>query len=160
VLPDVCDPQATYGLPFSNYDTAGVINPETELEASLYESLAVDVAAASHTVPRAIVHVHFAAGAPSVYAYDSVWGNDPTIYPAVTDGGVGIVTLTWLAGGYADLNPTPARRVTRAPNFRFVQVQPQVAGMSQVAWTANTVTIAIFDHTHAAADNDFIVFVY
>jgi hypothetical protein len=161
MLPNVSDPQTDYGLPKANRDTLGPVDPSKECDFAEWERLAVDMAAACHVLPRAIVYVTN-AGAPAVADYDSVWGDAVGVTPTVTDNGVGDTTLTWTAGGYADLNPTPARRVTRAPAFRFAHATSASATgrIGSVVWTANTVRVYTTTHAGAADDCDFCVFVY
>lgn len=161
MLPNVCDPQSDYGLPKSDADTLGPVDPTTECAADEYESLCVDAAALTHTGARAIVYVTN-AGAPAITDYDSCWGDAVGVTPTVTDNGVGDTTITWTAAGYDDLNPTPARRVQRAPAFRFAHAQTASATprLTGVVWTANTVRVVTTTHAGAADDCDFIVFVY
>ena len=162
MLPDRSDPATDYGLPFSDADPNGVVNSETEQPALLYEAHAVDSAAATMTVPRAIAFVVTYA----LYDHTAVWGESASVAPTLTHVGTGIYRLTWSAAGYPDLNPTPSRRVTRVPNFRFAHAQlihttgnPSVC--TRVLWTSNTVEVW-FNETAAgtAKDCDFVVFAY
>ena len=161
MLPNVCDPQADYGLPKTNADSLGPVDPTTECDAAEYERLCVDVAAMSHCNPRAIVYVTN-AGAPAITDYDSVWGDAVAVTPSVTDNGAGDTTITWAVGGYDDLNPTPARRVTRAPAIRFAHACSASATgrIASVTWTANTVRVYTTTHAGVADDCNFCVFVY
>jgi hypothetical protein len=113
MLPNVSDP-VEYGLPFSDYDTQGVVDPTTEQTAATYEKHAVDCAAMTHVTPKAIILID---SDQTILKYDSVWGNDVSVRPTVTRNAMGDYTLTWAVDGYYDLNPTPDRRVKRAPNF-------------------------------------------
>lgn len=161
MLPNVCDP-VEYGLPKTNYDTNGVVNPETELDASEYEPVAVDVAAMSHVAPRAIVYVNLVVGGATILDYDSVWGDAPAVTPVAARSAQGVVTVTWAASGYNDLNPTPARQVQRAPNIRFAHASG--CGVSAAhctcTWIANVATVYVWDAAGAALDGDFVLVVY
>jgi hypothetical protein len=161
MLPDSTT-ASEYGLPFSDYDTDGPIDPTTEQTAAAYEKHAVDVVALTHVAPRAIVRVDVAGGALTVTGYRSVWGDDPAIYPAVTYTGVGIYALTWAVGGYPDLNPTVARRVTRAPNFLCATVTSRefASRFGAAICTPNAVGIHIYNDAGAAADANFVLVVY
>lgn len=162
ILPDICDPLQDFGLPKENYDTDGVIDPATDVEFSEWENMAVAIAAMSRTAARAIVHIKFTAGAPAVEAYDSSWGSAVGVRPTPTDNGVGDTTLTWAAAGYPDLNPTPARQVTRTPAFRFadVEILGSTPHLHSVEVTANTIRVYTTTHAGVAGDVDFYLFVY
>lgn len=161
MLPNVSDPTVDFGLPYSNYDTQGVINPETEVDASYFENQCVDVSALTHVCPRAIIYLTWVATVPIISVYDSVWGDDPTIWPIATNlAGSGNVKFTWDPAGYYDLNPTVARRVKRAPTIRMATAHPTVAGMCDVSWTSNTVSVHIYDHTHTEQYNNFCLMVW
>lgn len=165
MLPNVSAP-SEYGLPKTNYDSNGVVDPETELDAPEYERIAVDVAAMSHVSPRAIVVCTVAGGVVTIAAYRSVWGDEPAVWPVATYNGAGDYTLTWAAGGYADLNPTVTRRVTRAPNFiaADVVVNDSTGVLARTARVhtvaANSARVLVFDAAEAAIDVGFTIWVY
>jgi hypothetical protein len=165
MLPGISDP-TEYGLPFDDYDSDGVIDPTTEQTAAQYEKDAVDLAAMTHTAARAIVVCTVAGAAITVTSYRSVWGDAAGVYPTATYTGAGNYLLTWLVGGYPDLNPTVARRVTRAPAFvaagAIANAIGVVAGIMvpQTAVTANTVVVQIRNSADALADASFTVWVY
>jgi len=165
MLPNVSDP-AEYGLPKTNYDTEGPIDPETEIDASEYEPMAVDVAAHTHTAVRAIVVCSVAGGVVTVDSYRSVWGDEVAVRPVATYNAPGDFTLTWAPGGYPDLNPTVDRRVTRASGFiaAHADVYDSAGGLARTARartvTANAVRVLTFDEAAAAADFGFMLWVY
>ncbi len=165
MLPNVSDP-TEYGLPFKDYDSNGVVDHETEQTAAQYEKHAVDVAALSHTCPRAIAVCSVAGGVVTVDAYRSVWGDTAAVYPRTTYNGPGDYTLTWLPAGYPDLNPTVSRQVTRAPAFiaGHVNVYDTAGGLLRSARvmsvTANTARVLTFDESGAADDFGFMLFMY
>jgi hypothetical protein len=76
--------------------------------------------------------------------------------------GAGQYTATWTVGGYPDLNPTPGRQVTRAPNFvcGVVTAREYSARYGAVQCTANTAGIRIYNDAGAAADANFVLLVY
>jgi hypothetical protein len=162
MLPNVSDPATDYGLPKNNRDTQGPVDPTKELDYAEYERLATDMAANTHTAPRAWVYVTFAAGVPSVSTFDSVWGSAVAVKPSITDNGAGDTTLTWTAAKYDDLNPTPARRTTRAPAFRcaVATVAEATPRIISATWTANTVRVYTTTHAGVADDCNFVVVVY
>jgi len=112
-LPDATD-AGDYGLPLNDFDF--VADPTTELAAALYETMATDVSAMTHVSPRAWVKCN-AAGA--ILDHDAVWGDSVAVAPTVTFAGAGTghYTVQW-AASHADLNPTPARQVTRTTDIR------------------------------------------
>ncbi|MFA4900978.1 MAG: hypothetical protein WC563_15775 [Brevundimonas sp.] len=137
-----------------------MIDPETDLDFSEYEAMATDVAASTHVLPRAIVIVAVGGGAAAVTAYRSVWGDEPAVWPTVAYNNVGDTTLTWVAGGYPDLNTTPARRVTRAPAFIACQIQSVKAGFNDPTLTSNTLRVETFDELFAADSQQYTAFLY
>lgn len=163
MLPNVSDPANEYGLPKTNYDADGPIDPETDLDFAEYEALATDTAAMSHTAPRALVKVDVNAGACTVVGYRSVWGDTPAVYPVAAYVNVGQYTVTWLPGGYPDLNPTPARRETRAPNLfgGKTSIRQAVAATTATLCTPNVAAVYVYEaSTGAATDAHFLLAVY
>ena len=159
MLPNVSDP-AEYGLPKTDYDSNGVVDQETEVLAAEWEAMGVDVAAMSHVSPKAIVVCTVAGGAVTITAYRSVWGDTLAVRPVATYTGAGDYTLTWSAAGHPDLNPTPARCVTRAPSFIAATVTPASVVFQTITTTANTVRVVFTNSAGAATDANFALLVY
>ena len=160
-LPNALDPAVDFGLPYEDYSFQ--VDPQTDVAASIFEQVCVDLSAVSHTVGRAAAYVT-AGGTPVLSAHDAVWGNTDAVKPTVTRNGVGDYTLTW-ASSYDDLNPTPDRRVTHTVNFRYAQATLVASalgafGFIHVSWTANTVTVKTADTGGTPADLDFVVVVF
>ena len=156
-LPNITD-AVEYGLPLKDFDF--VADPETDLSATFYENMAVDVAALSFTAPRAIAQVD-SSGA--LVGHSAMWGNTDQVKPTVTYVSEGRYTITW-ASSYTDLNPTPDRRVTRPIQFRFATAQLLNLNSARLApaisWTGNSVTVQWYEPTGSPNDTDFIVFAY
>lgn len=160
MLPTIADPQADYGLPKNNRDARGPVDPRKEVDYAEYERAMVDLAAMSHTCPRAIVGVVCGGGAAAVSWVRSVWGDTLAVTPAIAYAAAGDTTLTWAVGGYPDLNPTPARQVTRAPAFVAAHCEKHGPGFHKLTLTANTLRVETFDELFAAQDEDYVVWVY
>lgn len=162
MLPNVSAP-SEYGLPKSDYDSNGVVDPETECLAAEYEAMGVDVAALTHVSPKAIVVCTVAGGVVTIAAYRSVWGDEMAVQPSVVYNAAGDYTFTWAVGGYPDLNPTVARRVTRAPNLIAGVVVPSnsvnVHGVN-VSVTANVATVELVNAANVNMDANFTLWVY
>lgn len=162
MLPNPPDPTTDYGLPKENRDALGPVDPHKEIDANEYERLAVDMAAAGHCVPRAMVKFTNTGGTTEVTDWDSVWGSSVSVKPTFTDNGAGDITITWAAAGYPDLNPTASKQVTTAPNFRFAHAMPITTTPTlhiAVSLTSNTVRVTSYDGA-VMKDCDFYVFVY
>lgn len=137
MLPSATAPE-TYGLPLEDY--LPVENPETDLAAAKYEAIAVDVSGLTHVSPRAWAKVTVSGGAATLDSHDAVWGSATAVAPTVTYDGTGIVSVEWPATAY-DLNPTPARSVSRAVSIRAATVQVNaLTGAYGVSAVANAVT--------------------
>lgn len=156
------DPTTDYGLPFSNYDPDGVIDPTTECDASYFEKLAVDTAAMTHVMPKAVIIVEIVSGPDAdIYDYRSVWGDAVEVFPVVLYNSTGDITVTWSPSGYPDLNPTPSRQVTIAPAFYAAHVQADGNKRTPtVTVTPNSVNVKTFDAAGAAEDQQFTLWVY
>ncbi|MFA4901042.1 MAG: hypothetical protein WC563_16105 [Brevundimonas sp.] len=160
MLPNNSDPGSEYGLPKSNFDADGIIDPETDFPASEYEALAVDAAAGTHTTWRAIVLVNWSIVIPSVViGYRSVWGDEPAVWPVAVSIAAGHCRVDWSAAGYPDLNPTPSRQVTRAPSFIACKVQLGRPGFHRPTVSAASVDLLVFDETYAPDHMPFTLFV-
>lgn len=160
MLPVTSDPQADYGLPKANRDNRGPVDPRKEVDYTEYERAMVDVAAMTHTAARAMVKVICGGGAAAASLVRSCWGDTIAVTPSIVYNAAGDTTLTWTVGGYPDLNPTPARQVTRPPAFVAAKCEPQGPGFHKLTLTANTLRVQTWDQTYAANDQDYVVWVY
>lgn len=163
-LPSTIDPEADLGLPFTNF--SDVADPQTDLDATLYETACVAVAGLTHTAARAVVVVSGAAGAGTaattgvlLRTHFAVWGDTDAVKPTVTRTATGSYTVAW-AASYADLNPTSSRAVTAATGLRTCQVAIHAAGRAWGTLSGNTVTVTTQGVGGTAANKIFSVFAY
>ncbi|MFA4900903.1 MAG: hypothetical protein WC563_15400 [Brevundimonas sp.] len=160
MLPVISDPQADYGLPKNNRDARGPVQPDKEIDAADLERAMVDLAAMSHTCPRATFLLIVSGGAALVGNYRSVWGDTLAVTPAVAYTGAGNVTVTWAVGGYPDLNPTPARQVTRAPSFQGAQVSIFNAGHWEApVFSVNANSIQTWTYAAGGVATDAVLYI-
>ena len=158
MLPDITGPE-TYGLPKSDYDS--VVNPETDLSAAQYESLAIDVSALTCCGVRAWAKITGGA-TPIVASHGAVWGATNSVKPTVVRNSAGTFTITW-AASYYDLNPTPDRRVLRYVNFKTCWAQVHDVGVTPRptiadAITSNSIRVVFTDGSNFDDPDSFSVF--
>lgn len=160
MLPVTSDPQADYGLPKTNRDASGPVDPSKEVDFADFERAMVDLAAMSHTAARATFLLIVSGGAASIGNYRSVWGDTAAVTPAVAYIGAGNVTVTWAVGGYPDLNPTPGRQVTRAPAFQGAQLTFFQAGHWEApVQSVNANSIQTWTYAVGGAPTDAVLYV-
>lgn len=97
MLPNI-DSLDTYGGAFRDYSAP--VDPTTDELAKYRNWYAMNVAAMTHTAPRAMRTFVTVNGADptdpvSGFVHDAVWGSSNTVKPTVVRAGEGIWDLTW-----------------------------------------------------------------
>lgn len=156
MLPQPTPPEE-YGLP--KEDLLEQADPETEVIAEEYESLAVDSAAMTLTAAKAIVHVDADAVSPAILDHAET-GNAVTV--AVSRLAQGEYEVEW-DSFFEDMNPTVSRRLPRELNLKFAKacIAQNVPGTCTVVLLGSyIVDVYVFDKDGNPADYDFVLVVY
>jgi hypothetical protein len=103
LLPEVADLD-TFGGVFVDADP--VVDPETDMAASYQNRINAQLAAASHTQPRAWARCTISGGVITLADHDAVWGSGAGVAPTAVYSATGVYTVTW-AAAYDDLQDTP-----------------------------------------------------
>lgn len=160
MLPNVLDPQDTFGLPKENYSQ--VRNPRTDLAAEEYERMAVNVSMLSYTAPRAWAVVSGSATAGALIRHHrAMWGESSSVVPTCTATATGVYKLTWPAS-VNDLNPTASSVTTVATQFYGATVTLQATGGICTAKVTGACVAYVYTKNvgGTAAAKDFFVTVY
>lgn len=134
MLPNIND-YAALGGEQVNYRP--VTNPQTDIDAEIWNEVKADTAAMTAVCDRAWVRFYWTGSATSVIAHAAVWDSTP---PTVTRSIAGEYVITWPA------TVVDARGTTRYPNLR--------AGMGHGASMGKVVNVAVL------APNQVAVYCY
>jgi hypothetical protein len=91
-LPSI-DDLDTYGGIKVNYSDP--VDPETDLDATQFNSLSLSVAQGTRTAIRAWVQFTGHASTPTLVSHDSVWGNAVSVQPTIATSGTNVYTITF-----------------------------------------------------------------
>lgn len=117
--------------------------------AEMLNQWQVQLAAMGKVVAALKVSVRFSGGVPALYKFTCPTGNLSFGDITITDGGVGITTVSWPA----DILPPPV-------TDPLAGINSTVSGMVCASYaSATSVLVKTFDGTNAAADRDFTLYI-
>lgn len=128
-------------------------DPATMLYADQQNQLQHQAAAAGKMMAIARISIAFAAGAPSVVAFQ-VPGNNVVLGTfTVTDNGVGDTSITWPANTF----PPTGCRPEVSINYDPAAPPADAASAPMAGYITNGVRVVTRNHANAPADYDFTV---
>lgn len=151
LLPDTASAD-TFGGTFANEDA--VVDPETEVDASYFNRMIVQLVMGSYTATRARARCTVSGGVVTLAEHSAVWGDTAPVAPTAARTSAGLFTLTW-AATYDDLQATPE---AHSVNIRFPEASAYKSGAAMITnvrrTAANVLEVTTYDDAGAATDPD------